>query len=113
MVKLRSVAARATATKRERYPERFPPTSEKFWQKQALSMVGHAIKQGILPALKGSGIACIDCGKPAVVYEHRDYRRPLDVVPACHSCNYLRGTAKWPSAADYSFTLVHVPPLHP
>jgi hypothetical protein len=36
---------------------------------------------------------CVDCGKTAHGYDHRDYRKPLDVVPICRSCNYKRGPA--------------------
>jgi hypothetical protein len=38
--------------------------------------------------------ACADCGKPATDYDHRDYRKPLEVEPVCHSCNLKRGPAK-------------------
>lgn len=53
--------------------------------------VSGAIRRGTLPPL--AGLACVDCGKPARVYEHRDYSRPLDVEPTCYSCNGLRGPA--------------------
>jgi hypothetical protein len=49
-----------------------------------------ARRQGLLPALNGS-IACVDCGEPAAHYDHRDYSKPLDVVPVCRSCNCRRG----------------------
>ena len=54
--------------------------------------VGRAIREGRLPRLTGV-IPCVDCGKPAQIYEHRNYAKPLDVVPACRSCNALRGPA--------------------
>jgi len=34
---------------------------------------------------------CVDCGDPATEYEHRDYRRYMDVEPVCDSCNKRRG----------------------
>lgn len=34
---------------------------------------------------------CEDCGLAASVYDHRDYLRPLDIVPVCRSCNKKRG----------------------
>lgn len=34
---------------------------------------------------------CVDCGRPAECYDHRDYLRPLDVEPVCYSCNRRRG----------------------
>lgn len=38
--------------------------------------------------------ACVDCGRPAEQYDHRDYARPLDVEPVCRSCNVMRGSAQ-------------------
>lgn len=41
-------------------------------------------------------LTCTDCcGKPAHYYEHRDYDKPLDVVPICQRCNMKRGPAKY------------------
>lgn len=57
---------------------------------KAGAIVGAAKRRGELPRLDGS-VACIDCGKPAKHYEHRDYHKPLDVVPVCQSCNIKRG----------------------
>lgn len=51
-----------------------------------------AIREGRLPRLDGS-IPCVDCSAPAAVYDHRDYRRPLDVEPVCRRCNVRRGPA--------------------
>lgn len=42
---------------------------------------------------------CVDCGEPAIEYEHRDYSKPLDVVPICRRCNLLRGRALVSKAA--------------
>lgn len=53
--------------------------------------VAKAVKAGILPAV--TACRCSDCGKPATEYEHRDYNKPLDVVPVCKSCNFRRGMA--------------------
>ena len=59
---------------------------------EAHSAVRRAVKRGELqPA---TAFACVDCGKPAQCYDHRDYSKPLDVVPVCHSCNHKRGPAK-------------------
>lgn len=58
----------------------------------AMAMVREAIEAGLLPRLDGS-ISCVDCDKPAVVYDHRDYRKPLMVVPVCKGCNIKRGPA--------------------
>ena len=48
-----------------------------------------ATRRGELKRLTKDSI-CIDCGKRAVVYDHRDYNKPLDVVPVCISCNSLK-----------------------
>lgn len=40
---------------------------------------------------------CVDCGKDAECYDHRDYTRLLCVDPVCRSCNKRRGPADvWP-----------------
>lgn len=50
------------------------------------------LKEGkINPTLEDT--KCVDCGKTATDYDHRDYNRPLKVVPVCRSCNYKRGGA--------------------
>ena len=61
----------------------------------ARAKVQRAIEKGVLPKLDGS-VACVDCGKPARDYDHRDYSKPLDVAPVCRSCNLRRGTALCP-----------------
>lgn len=50
-----------------------------------------AIREGRLaPA---TSLLCVDCGRPAVEYDHRDYGRPLDVEPVCRRDNLRRGLA--------------------
>lgn len=58
---------------------------------KAHDVVACAVRRGKLPKLDGT-IACVDCGKPARNYDHRDYAKPLDVVPVCIPCNIRRGT---------------------
>jgi hypothetical protein len=58
---------------------------------RAGNAVQKAIRAGDIP--HPLTCACADCGKPASVYDHRDYTRPLDVEPVCRSCNYKRGQA--------------------
>ena len=36
---------------------------------------------------------CVDCGAPARVHDHRDYRQPFITDPVCLSCNRRRGPA--------------------
>jgi hypothetical protein len=59
-------------------------------QAAAQYVVRKAIFEGRIPRLDGS-VACADCSKAACDYDHRDYNRPLDVVPTCRSCNRKRG----------------------
>jgi len=56
---------------------------------RAHSAVSKAIKAGKLKPVKE--LDCVDCGKQAKFYDHRNYNKPLDVVPVCHSCNLHRG----------------------
>ena len=60
---------------------------------KATCKVRKAIEYGRLPP--PNKLACVDCGKRAQIYEHRSYVSPLDVVPTCRSCNYVRGPADW------------------
>lgn len=44
---------------------------------------------------------CADCGEPAYCYDHRDYRKPIDVQPVCRACNQRRGPGlPLPTAKD-------------
>lgn len=56
----------------------------------AAQLVEEAKANGTLPKITDS-ILCVDCGKPAREYDHRDYLRPLDVHPVCSACNKQRG----------------------
>jgi hypothetical protein len=60
---------------------------------RAHKAVQYAVKIGKLPNLKVEFVKCSDCDKRATRYDHRDYSKPLDVVPVCHGCNLLRGAA--------------------
>lgn len=57
----------------------------------AIKAVRRAIRRGDLQPAKGQ--ECADCGKDARDLDHRDYTKPLEVVPVCRSCNLKRGTA--------------------
>lgn len=61
------------------------------WTGFAMALVAKAIRRGILESVKGK--RCIDCGRPARVYDHRYYSRPLEVQAVCWSCNNRRGHA--------------------
>lgn len=62
-------------------------------QQSAHAKVYKAVAKGDLPKLDGS-IVCVDCGGEALHYDHRDYKKPLEVEPVCRKCNYSRGSAK-------------------
>ena len=57
----------------------------------AIQIVGKAVREGRIK--KAKELTCVDCGKKAADYDHREYLRPLDVVPVCHGCNIKRGPA--------------------
>lgn len=59
---------------------------------RASSLVRKEINEGRM--LKANAYRCMDCGKPAEQYDHRDYGKPLEVEPVCRSCNLRRGPAK-------------------
>ena len=62
---------------------------------RAHAAVAAAIQTGRL--VRPTELACIDCGKPAIVYDHYlGYAREhwLDVEPVCVSCNALRAWQK-------------------
>lgn len=65
-------------------------------QSLAHHQVATAVRRGDLVGLSyhfDAGVACVDCGKPAQCYDHRDYLEPLDVDPVCMRCNGKRGPA--------------------
>lgn len=53
--------------------------------------VKSAVQQKRIPPARM--LICVDCGRGAQHYDHRDYSRPLDVAPVCRSCNRKRGPA--------------------
>jgi hypothetical protein len=64
-------------------------------QQRAQAAVSAAVRKGVLA--RAATLACVDCGKPARHYDHRDYSQPLKVEPVCRSCNIKRGPADvWP-----------------
>lgn len=59
----------------------------------AVQRVKYAVKRGELADLKMDYVKCTDCDNRATVYDHADYRKPLEVEPVCRSCNIQRGPA--------------------
>ena len=47
-------------------------------------------------------VKCMDCDKRATCWDHRDYLKPDDIDPVCHSCNWKRGPAKPVNVDDLS-----------
>jgi len=66
-----------------RYRKKYRNAIRAHWK------VAAAVLKGILPHPRSC--LCKDCGLQADAYDHRDYLKPLDVEPVCHSCNKLRG----------------------
>ena len=60
--------------------------------------VEQEILAGRLPPVKN--LACVDCGEPAVCYDHRDYSKPIDVDAVCKSCDASRGPGAPYDGAD-------------
>ena len=58
---------------------------------QVAQVVSKELSSGRLVPAKT--LTCVDCGKPAFDYDHREYLKPLEVVPVCRSCNIKRGAA--------------------
>lgn len=61
-------------------------------QSRAIGKVSAAVRYGLLTPVKK--LRCVDCGRRAWEYDHRNYYRPLEVQAVCRSCNIKRGPAK-------------------
>jgi len=58
-------------------------------RQSAQSKITCAIKQGRMP--RAATFDCVDCGRKAYSYDHREYRKPFAVSPVCQRCNVMRG----------------------
>lgn len=95
-VEMRSGAgnhSRCTPCKAE---NKLSPSARRTWydmtgKEGAGSIVQSAIRAGNMP--RASECSCMDCGKQATDYDHRDYNFPLRVQPVCRGCNLRRGPA--------------------
>jgi len=56
---------------------------------KAMHVVSRLVSTGAIPP--ATSLKCVDCGKKAVLYDHRDYRRPKKVSALCKGCNNRRG----------------------
>lgn len=61
-------------------------------RQEAIKVIANATRKREMP--KAKELACVDCGKPAYDYDHREYSKPLNVVPVCRACNLRRGPAR-------------------
>jgi hypothetical protein len=59
--------------------------------RSALEKVWRAVRKGLIARLP-DGRKCADCDALAVVWEHRDYRKPYEVNAVCVRCNKKRGS---------------------
>jgi hypothetical protein len=66
---------------------------ESLNQEMAHKLMAKAIRSGKFP--RARELKCVDCGRQAHCYDHRDYTKPLSIEPVCASCNQKRGPAKW------------------
>lgn len=64
-------------------------SGDRFFMYKAQNAVTTAVQQQRLPRIKT--LTCVDCGRQAQHYDHRDYLKPLEVEPVCASCNIRRG----------------------
>ena len=74
----------------KRLIQKKPVHPAKALRNKAYRVLKKAIENGTIPKIK-SDTKCVDCGKSAQCYEHRDYSKPLLVEPVCYSCNGKRG----------------------
>lgn len=68
-------------------------------QQDAVIAVNRIVSAGAISMARSC--KCVDCGRDAHAYDHRDYSRPLDIEPVCASCNAKRGPAKPLSPMPY------------
>ena len=62
-------------------------------RRKAAALITQAVRKGLLPPART--LICVDCGKQARDYDHRDYSKPLNVNPVCRGCNLRRGSGKF------------------
>lgn len=69
------------------------PTDVVAEYKRLQERASQSLHKAILAGrIQGHG-PCVDCGSPAVHYDHRDYFQPLIVESVCSTCNTRRGLA--------------------
>ena len=86
---MRKARAAGKYRKRER---KYNQKVKNWLMMKAKRIVFIEVRAGRLP--KASEFVCFDCGNAATCYDHRDYKKPLDIEPVCGSCNKYRGPGK-------------------
>lgn len=82
---------------KRRYPHLFKSRTKRTMralpagQREAAKAIQHEVSYGDMP--RPDNFWCVDCGRLAQCYDHRDYNWPLRVEPVCRRCNALRGPA--------------------
>ena len=74
---------------------RFCRICARIWigmQQDRIKRVGAAVRAGKIKAAKH--YKCVDCGRQAEHYDHRNYSKPFEIDPTCRVCNYARGPGK-------------------
>jgi hypothetical protein len=62
-------------------------------KENAIREVRRAVRSGVVPHIDTQ--YCVDCGRFAELYDHRDYTQPLVIEPVCRKCNFRRGPVDW------------------
>lgn len=73
--------------------ERKKKYESKTGMNKAISKLHWQITIGNIIDLKKEYVSCSYCDKRAIQYDHRDYNKPLEVMPVCQSCNKKLGCA--------------------
>lgn len=68
---------------------RYNATVKGTLKEWAKSVVFQEVRAKRIP--RPDTLLCVDCGKQARCYDHRDYRSPLVIAPVCTACNRKRG----------------------
>ena len=77
--------------------------------RKAKGRVRYAEEIGILPKLSVIVVTCFYCQlRRATQWEHRDYNKPLEVMPCCRICNQKLGPARPYDKDEYLKNNTHV-----
>lgn len=106
--KLAARKATILANRKRKAAVRAKPTrtdAEIKWREYVTRITLTAVKLGFLP--DPVDCACVDCGRNAECFDHRDYSKPLAVEPVCLACNSGRYRGEMPeprTSSDFRLT---------